>query len=172
MKQPEKCNEINVSIIAHGTFIGTLKIESHKPTQLQINSTFHFGASTRYYTLRERPSAGSRSGNIMEDIPMSESGEGALLGLPESQTELDVSIPINCFSYINISVPINSDCFRISLNIIRHIIAAYQCWASPMIPTSKRYVKSPSKYSINCTTPLNPLTECQQIKAKASWRHF
>lgn len=59
---------------AHGTFIGTLKIESHKPTQLQINSTFHFGASTRYYTLRERPSAGSRSGNIMEDIPMNESG--------------------------------------------------------------------------------------------------
>lgn len=27
----------------------------------------------------------------MEDIPMNESGEGALLGLPESQTDLDAS---------------------------------------------------------------------------------
>ena len=26
----------------------------------------------------------------MEDIPMNESGEGALLGLPESETDLDV----------------------------------------------------------------------------------
>lgn len=47
--------------------------------------------SFRYYILRERPSAGSRSDNIMEDIPMNESGEGALLGLPESETDLDVS---------------------------------------------------------------------------------
>lgn len=44
----------------------------------------------RYYILRERPTAGSRSDNIMEDIPMNESGEGALLGLPESETDLDV----------------------------------------------------------------------------------
>lgn len=44
---------------------------------------------SRYYILRERPS-GSRSDNIMEDIPMSDSGEGALLGLPESETDLDV----------------------------------------------------------------------------------
>lgn len=73
----------------HGTFIGTLRLEAHKPTQLQINSMFHFGASTRYYILRERPTAGSRSDNIMEDIPMNESGEGALLGLPESETDLD-----------------------------------------------------------------------------------
>lgn len=27
----------------------------------------------------------------MEDIPMTESGDGTLLGLPESQSELDVS---------------------------------------------------------------------------------
>lgn len=72
----------------HGTFIGTLRLEAHKPTQLQIDSTFHFGASTRRYILRERPSAGLRV-NIMEDIPMNESADGALLGLPESQTELD-----------------------------------------------------------------------------------
>ncbi|XP_053965086.1 nuclear inhibitor of protein phosphatase 1 [Anastrepha ludens] len=72
----------------HGTFIGTLRLEPHKPTQLQINSTFHFGASTRRYILRERPSAGQRN-SIMEDLPMSETSDGALLGLPESQTELD-----------------------------------------------------------------------------------
>lgn len=34
--------------VAHGTFIGTLRLEPHKPTQLQINSMFHFGASTRW----------------------------------------------------------------------------------------------------------------------------
>lgn len=34
-------------LLAHGTFIGTLRLEPHKPTQLQINSMFHFGASTR-----------------------------------------------------------------------------------------------------------------------------
>ncbi|XP_016968307.1 nuclear inhibitor of protein phosphatase 1 [Drosophila biarmipes] len=71
----------------HGTFIGTLRLEAHKPTQLQINSTFHFGASTRNYILRERPSG--HHSNIMEDLPLSETSDGALLGLPESQTELD-----------------------------------------------------------------------------------
>ncbi|XP_062130086.1 nuclear inhibitor of protein phosphatase 1 [Drosophila sulfurigaster albostrigata] len=73
----------------HGTFIGTLRLEAHKPTQLQINSTFHFGASTRNYILRERPSAGGQHANIMEDLPLSETSDGALLGLPETQTELD-----------------------------------------------------------------------------------
>lgn len=53
-----------------------------------------FASPYRYYILRERPSAGSRSDNIMEDIPMNESGEGALLGLPESETDLDVCVKI------------------------------------------------------------------------------
>ncbi|ALC40529.1 NiPp1 [Drosophila busckii] len=73
----------------HGTFIGTLRLEAHKPTQLQINSTFHFGASTRNYILRERPSGGGTHKNIMEDLPITETSDGTLLGLPESQTELD-----------------------------------------------------------------------------------
>ncbi|XP_055692059.1 nuclear inhibitor of protein phosphatase 1 [Lutzomyia longipalpis] len=72
----------------HGTFIGNIRLEAHKPTQLHMNSQFHFGASTRSYILRERPSTGVRP-NIMEDIPMSDATEGALLGLPESQSELD-----------------------------------------------------------------------------------
>lgn len=77
-------------IVAHGTFIGNIRLESHKPTQLHMNSQFHFGASTRSYILRERPTTGVRP-NIMEDIPLSDAPEGALLGLPESQSELDVS---------------------------------------------------------------------------------
>ncbi|KAK9695695.1 FHA domain [Popillia japonica] len=31
----------------HGTFIGNLRLEPYKPTQLPIDSGFHFGASTR-----------------------------------------------------------------------------------------------------------------------------
>ncbi|XP_052860094.1 nuclear inhibitor of protein phosphatase 1 [Anopheles cruzii] len=74
----------------HGTFIGSVRLEGHKPTQLQINSQFSFGASTRHYILRERPTVGSRT-NIMEDIPMTmmDTSDGTFLGLPESQTELD-----------------------------------------------------------------------------------
>lgn len=141
-------------ISAHGTFIGTLRLEPHKPTQLQVNSMFHFGASTRwacvcdfvfvcsfgfnsvhfrfrYYILRERPTAGSRSDNIMEDIPMNDSGEGALLGLPESETDLDVSVIPEALWYMEKSRVINQSFFtytcRIWPNIIRHIIDAYPC---------------------------------------------
>jgi len=72
----------------HGTFIGSVRLEAHKPTQVHVGANFHFGASTRNYILRERPS-GNRMG-IIEDIPMSDVvGEGALLGLPESQSEID-----------------------------------------------------------------------------------
>lgn len=46
------CVYILNSVSAHGTFIGTLRLEAHKPTQLQINSTFHFGASTRWVGIR------------------------------------------------------------------------------------------------------------------------
>lgn len=79
-----------------------MRIDGHKPTQLHLDTTFHFGASTRYYILRERPSAASAAGrnSILEDLPMLlgpdglPTGEGAMLGLPESQTELDVSASI------------------------------------------------------------------------------
>lgn len=77
---------------AHGTFIGNLRLEAHKPTQLPIDSTFHFGASTRYYIIRERPQTGARP--IMEELEkLSEDMDaGGLLGLPETETELDVCI--------------------------------------------------------------------------------
>lgn len=70
----------------HGTYIGKMRLEAHKPTQLPIDSNFHFGASTRNYIIRERPMGNARG--IMEELPNTET-EGALLGLPETQTELD-----------------------------------------------------------------------------------
>lgn len=68
----------------HGTFIGSIRLEAHKPTVVQIGSIFHFGASTRFYTLRERPKT---SQNIVEDIPLSDQ----ISGLPENQDDVDVS---------------------------------------------------------------------------------
>ena len=78
--------------LAHGTFIGSVRIEAQKPTQLPIDSMFHFGASTRNYILRERPTQGSKP--IMEELEKAtDEAEGGLLGLPETETELDVSYP-------------------------------------------------------------------------------
>lgn len=69
-------------------------MEAHKPTQLPIDSTFHFGASTRYYIIRERPQTGARP--IIEELEkLSEDMDaGGLLGLPETETELDVCINV------------------------------------------------------------------------------
>lgn len=68
-----------------------MRVEADKPTQLPIDSVFHFGASTRNYIIRERPQTGSRP--IIEELEKSsEDAEGGLLGLPETETELDVSI--------------------------------------------------------------------------------
>lgn len=76
--------------IAHGTFIGSTRLEPNRPTQLPLDTTISFGASTRSYTLRERPQA------IVSlisdgDVEGGEVGEaGALLGLPELDNEVDV----------------------------------------------------------------------------------
>eukprot|EP00096_Caligus_rogercresseyi_P015024 TRINITY_DN7479_c0_g1_i1.p1 TRINITY_DN7479_c0_g1~~TRINITY_DN7479_c0_g1_i1.p1 ORF type:complete len:349 (+),score=107.26 TRINITY_DN7479_c0_g1_i1:44-1090(+) len=72
----------------HGTYIGSVRIEGKKPTQLPVDTKFHFGASTRMYVIRERPQTGHRP--IMEEIEKSMAdGGGGLLGLPETETELD-----------------------------------------------------------------------------------
>ena len=42
-------------IPAHGSFIGSIKLEPHTPKQLLVDQSIHFGASSRTYTLRERP---------------------------------------------------------------------------------------------------------------------
>nr|SVE75164.1 EOG090X07CE [Daphnia dolichocephala] len=74
----------------HGTYIGSMRIESEKPTQLPVDSTFHFGASTRYYVLRERPQNAPRP--ILEELEeeaKSVHQDGGKLGLPESEMDLD-----------------------------------------------------------------------------------
>ncbi|XP_014216322.1 nuclear inhibitor of protein phosphatase 1 [Copidosoma floridanum] len=72
----------------HGTFIGNMRLESDKPTQLPVDSTFHFGASTRYYIIRERPQTGPRAVDEFEKTS-EDLDTGGLLGLPETETELD-----------------------------------------------------------------------------------
>ena len=73
---------------AHGTFIGTVRLEANKPTQLPVDSVFKFGESTRRYVLRERPKSLHRP--IMEELEKAGSeADGGLLGLPETENELD-----------------------------------------------------------------------------------
>lgn len=84
---------------AHGTFIGNIRLESEKPTQVQVDSVIHFGASTRTYTLREKPTLpsamqvalGNNEQNVKaEDNEDGEASKGGFLGLPESDTDLKV----------------------------------------------------------------------------------
>lgn len=72
----------------HGTFIGNFRIESNKPTQLPVDSVFRFGESTRRYVMRERPQSLHRP--IMDELEKTGSeADGGLLGLPETENELD-----------------------------------------------------------------------------------
>ena len=75
---------------AHGTFIGSIRLEGKKPQQVPIDSEIHFGASTRKYIIRERPQTIQH--NLTTDEKTGEEIEGGLLGLPETETELDVSV--------------------------------------------------------------------------------
>ncbi|CAL8287758.1 unnamed protein product [Merluccius merluccius] len=72
----------------HGTFLGHIRLEAHKPQQVPIDSTISFGASTRTYTIREKPqtqgAAGTADGKAGEDEELK-----GLLGLPEEETELE-----------------------------------------------------------------------------------
>ena len=78
--------------LAHGTFIGSLRLELNKPTQLPLDTTIRFGASTRSYTLREKPQVTSVltvEGELGDGVE-----GGTLLGLPELDNEVDV-----CFNF-------------------------------------------------------------------------
>uniref|UniRef100_H3A6Q4 Nuclear inhibitor of protein phosphatase 1 n=1 Tax=Latimeria chalumnae TaxID=7897 RepID=H3A6Q4_LATCH len=89
----------------HGTFLGHIRLEAHKPQQVPIDSTVSFGASTRMYTLREKPQTLPSSVKGEEKAVEDEELKG-LLGLPEEETELDVSCdnigkgPINLLSVV------------------------------------------------------------------------
>ncbi|KAK7100790.1 nuclear inhibitor of protein phosphatase 1-like [Littorina saxatilis] len=72
----------------HGTHIGNIRLESKKPQQVPLDSEIHFGASTRIYIIRERPQP-LGPGGLDDDGNKQGEKEGNLLGLPESETELD-----------------------------------------------------------------------------------
>ena len=75
-------------VAAHGTFIGNFRLEAHKPTELPVDSMFRFGESTRRYVIRERPKAMHRP--IMDELEKGGAeADGGLLGLPETENELD-----------------------------------------------------------------------------------
>ena len=73
-------------ITAHGTWIGRIRLESRKPQQVPLDSEIHFGASTRIYVIRERPQPLAQG----DEPDKQGEKEGNLLGLPETETELDV----------------------------------------------------------------------------------
>ncbi|XP_046920423.2 nuclear inhibitor of protein phosphatase 1 [Dermatophagoides farinae] len=63
----------------HGSFIGSIRIEANSPTQLPIDSCFHFGASTRNYVLREKPKKQQMKGDEDE----------TQISLPDCENEID-----------------------------------------------------------------------------------
>lgn len=91
--------------LAHGTFIGHIRLEDHKPQQVHIDSEIHFGESSRLYIIRERPQAhGNRfqhifgssiqiggKGNSEANGEHDENRDGnGSFAIPESDVELDV----------------------------------------------------------------------------------
>lgn len=65
-------------------------MEPHKPQQIPIDSTVSFGASTRAYTLREKPQTLPSAVKGDEKMGGEDDELKGLLGLPEEETELDV----------------------------------------------------------------------------------
>lgn len=86
---------------AHGTFLGHIRLEAHKPQQIPIDSTVSFGASTRAYTLREKPQTLPSAVKGDEKMGGEDEELKGLLGLPEEETELDVSMMTLCFGGIS-----------------------------------------------------------------------
>ncbi len=109
---------IVILVTAHGTFIGSIRLEHKKPQQVPLDSDIHFGHSTRHYIIRERPQTSMpvMGGDLTDKT---DELEGGFLGLPESETELDVSevfffsciFTINiflCDTYIHMVVPLSN----------------------------------------------------------------
>lgn len=70
--------------------MGHIRLEPHKPQQIPIDSTVSFGASTRAYTLREKPQTLPSAVKGDEKMGGEDDELKGLLGLPEEETELDV----------------------------------------------------------------------------------
>ena len=78
-----------------------MRLEPNKPTQIPLDITIKFGASTRSYTLRERPQVSMNMVTDGEGGVLEEGEGGTLLGLPELDIEIDVrevSYIHNCWS--------------------------------------------------------------------------
>jgi hypothetical protein len=92
-------------ILAHGTFIGHIRLEDHKPQQVHIDSEIHFGESSRIYIIRERPqthanklhhifgsNANTMNSNTDANGDYNDENKDAnnSFSIPESEIELDV----------------------------------------------------------------------------------
>ena len=84
------CLVVMLLVVAHGTFVGTMRLEIRKPTQLPLDTTISFGASTRSYTLRERPQVSLNMATDSEGAMLEEGEGGTLLGLQDLDNEIDV----------------------------------------------------------------------------------
>lgn len=78
--------------------MGSIRLEANKPMQLPVDESFHFGASTRTWTLREKPA--NAATNVLDsslNTSTTEANENndslsvSLLGLPEAENELHVN---------------------------------------------------------------------------------
>ncbi|KAI6650580.1 Nuclear inhibitor of protein phosphatase 1 [Oopsacas minuta] len=80
----------------HGTFIGSLRLEPHKPQVLPVDSTIYFGQSTRCYTLRERKPESSNLSNalVADDMSTLQENQVALADLTQYNTALNRSITV------------------------------------------------------------------------------
>jgi hypothetical protein len=89
--------------------MGSIRVEANKPMQLPIDESFHFGASTRTWTLREKPNTtanvldSSLNTSTTETNENNESLSVSLLGLPEAENELHV-ITLFCLNESIISL--------------------------------------------------------------------
>ena len=92
---------------AHGTFIGSIRLEHNKPQQVFIDSELKFGASSRTYIIRERPQMNkhfpsmllaSNNTSLNDSIAKEDSEDfhntSIAASLPESEAELDVNISL------------------------------------------------------------------------------
>ncbi|CAK8691258.1 nuclear inhibitor of protein phosphatase 1-like [Clavelina lepadiformis] len=66
----------------HGSFIRNLRLEANKPTPVPFDTTFHFGASTRSYILKERPNVAPQRDDMKNE-------EDSAFDLPQEEEELD-----------------------------------------------------------------------------------
>ena len=101
--------------LAHGTFIGSTRLEGNKPQQVFADNEIKFGASTRTYVIRERPQqtqtnsllisslinnasnggggggSNQQSNDNLDDTDNATSNNNSDLNLPQTEADLDVT---------------------------------------------------------------------------------